>query len=306
MEGILKLMMTSNANPRSEPVLLAIGELAEKTGLSPERLRSWEQRYGVPQPVRLDSGHRRYPETQVDFLMDVGRLLALGFKASELLRQLPEELKGRLEKVGSSSFDELEYWISLTERFDAAGLRAALAKAASEMTLVELLDTRLSPFLWEVGESWSRGDLRVSHEHFATIRMSQFLGELGKQNIKRREGVKVLLATLPGDLHGLGVSMVDAVLREEGVEAIVLGADNPIKEIASAAKSAEVTHIAISVSRGSAQKGVGKVLEELIEMVPGYELLLGGGGVSLGIRLPRDIRQFRTMAEFKRWLGDLK
>ncbi len=119
-------MSVSDSSSRPDPVLLAIGELAEKTGLSPERLRSWEQRYGVPKPVRLDSGHRRYPETEVAYLMDVGRLLTLGFKASELLRQTPEELKGRIDKVGTSSFDELEFWVSMVERFDAKGLREAL------------------------------------------------------------------------------------------------------------------------------------------------------------------------------------
>ncbi len=285
---------------------MSIGDLAQKTGLSPERLRSWEQRYGVPQPVRLESGHRRYPESQVDFLMDVGRLLALGFKASELLRQSPGDLRERVESVGAGSFDQLEFWISLVERFDAKGLREAFDQAAEEMDLVELLDTRLSPFLWEIGERWSRGEMRVAHEHFATIRMAQFLSGLGRSSAKESSGPKVLLATLPGDLHGLGVSMVDAVLRDEGVETVVLGADNPVKEIAAAAKSAGVSHIAISISRASAQKGVGKVLEELMEMVPGYELLLGGGGVSLGIRLPKDVRQFRTMAGFQRWVGGLK
>ena len=299
-------MISPSNDPSVERPLLSIGDLAQKTGLSPERLRSWEQRYGVPQPVRLDSGHRRYPESQVDFLMDVGRLLALGFKASELLRQLPGDLRERVESVGNGSFDQLEYWISLVERFDSKGLRKALEQAAEEMSLVELLDTRLSPFLWQIGERWSRGDMRVAHEHFATIRMAQFLGDLGQSREKEKSGIKVLLATLPGDLHGLGISMVDAVLRDAGVETVVLGADNPVKEIATAAKSAGVSHIAISISRGSAQKGVGKVLEELIELAPDYELLLGGGGVSLGIRLPRDVRQFRTMAEFQRWLGGLK
>jgi len=299
-------MSATDSSPRPAPVLLAIGELAEKTGLSPERLRSWEQRYGVPKPVRLDSGHRRYQETEVSFLMDVGRLLALGFKASELLRQTPEELRGRLEKVGTSSFDELEFWISMVERFDGKGLRGALEEASSQMSLVELLDKRISPFLWQIGERWSRGEMRVSHEHFATIRLSQFLSDLVPGQEVTTTGVKVLLATLPGDLHGLAISMADAVLKSAGVETIVLGADNPVKEIASTANSADVSHIALSISRSAGQKGVGKILEELIEMVPDRELLLGGGGVSVGIRLPKDVRQFRTMVEFQRWIEGVK
>lgn len=45
--------------------LLTIGSLAERTGLSPATLRTWEQRHGFPVPQRLGSGHRRYLESDV-------------------------------------------------------------------------------------------------------------------------------------------------------------------------------------------------------------------------------------------------
>ena len=244
--------------------LISIGELASKTGLSPERLRSWEQRYGKPEPVRLESGHRRYPVSEVNFLMDVGRLLVQGFKASDLLKERPEDLRERVERSSHQPFEELDYWRSLVERFDAKTLKGAMHEMAGGMSLVDFLDKRIAPFLWDLGERWANGELRVSHEHFATFRVSEVLGELGSEQGPTKAGVKVLLATLPGDLHGLGVVMAEAVLVESGVEVVVLGADNPVLEIAATAKSAGATHIALSVSRGLAQRGVGKLVEELI------------------------------------------
>ncbi|MEP9363256.1 DICT sensory domain-containing protein [Nocardioides sp. CN2-186] len=53
--------------------LLTIGALAERTGLSPATLRMWEQRHGFPRPQRLDSGHRRYLEADVDAVAHVVR-----------------------------------------------------------------------------------------------------------------------------------------------------------------------------------------------------------------------------------------
>lgn len=44
---------------------LSIGDLAERTGVAPATLRMWEQRHGFPVPDRLESGHRRYAETDV-------------------------------------------------------------------------------------------------------------------------------------------------------------------------------------------------------------------------------------------------
>src|SRR6478609_11423755 len=53
--------------------LLTIGDLAQRTGLSPATLRMWEQRHGFPAPQRLDSGHRRYLESDVAAVSDVVR-----------------------------------------------------------------------------------------------------------------------------------------------------------------------------------------------------------------------------------------
>jgi DICT domain-containing protein/predicted DNA-binding transcriptional regulator AlpA len=53
--------------------LLTIGDLAERTGLAPATLRVWESRHGFPRPVRLESGHRRYDERDVDLVRQVLR-----------------------------------------------------------------------------------------------------------------------------------------------------------------------------------------------------------------------------------------
>ena len=52
---------------------LTIGDLAGRTGLSPATLRMWETRHGFPVPQRLDSGHRRYVESDVDAIKAVMR-----------------------------------------------------------------------------------------------------------------------------------------------------------------------------------------------------------------------------------------
>lgn len=44
---------------------LAIGDVAERTGVSVATLRAWEARYGFPSPDRRSSGHRRYSDADV-------------------------------------------------------------------------------------------------------------------------------------------------------------------------------------------------------------------------------------------------
>jgi DNA-binding transcriptional MerR regulator len=48
---------------------LTIGAVAARTGIPPTVLRSWQERFGFPQPRRAPSGHRRFDEA------DIGRIL---------------------------------------------------------------------------------------------------------------------------------------------------------------------------------------------------------------------------------------
>ena len=52
---------------------LTIREMAARTGVAQPTLRMWESRYGFPVPRRLPSGHRRYPESQVELVKQVAR-----------------------------------------------------------------------------------------------------------------------------------------------------------------------------------------------------------------------------------------
>ena len=52
---------------------LTIGDLSERTGLAPATLRMWETRHGFPVPRRLQSGHRRYREEDVEAILSVMR-----------------------------------------------------------------------------------------------------------------------------------------------------------------------------------------------------------------------------------------
>ena len=52
---------------------LTISAVAAETGMSPEVLRTWEQRYGFPVPARRASGHRRYSARHVAQIRQVQR-----------------------------------------------------------------------------------------------------------------------------------------------------------------------------------------------------------------------------------------
>jgi DICT domain-containing protein len=66
---------------------LTIGELAERTGLRPSTLRSWESRYGFPRPQRMAAGHRRYDERDLGLVEEVLRQRAVGLSLPAAIAQ---------------------------------------------------------------------------------------------------------------------------------------------------------------------------------------------------------------------------
>lgn len=65
---------------------MTIGELAERTGVPPATLRSWESRHGFPRPIRLAGGHRRYAESDVAAVLEVMRHKESGFALEAAVR----------------------------------------------------------------------------------------------------------------------------------------------------------------------------------------------------------------------------
>ena len=70
---------------------LTIGQMAERTGVQAGTLRMWEQRHGFPRANRLPSGHRRYPESEVERVIEVVRARDDGLSLPAAVRRVVED-----------------------------------------------------------------------------------------------------------------------------------------------------------------------------------------------------------------------
>src|SRR5256885_16261823 len=69
---------------------------------------------------------------------------------------------------------------------------------------------------------------------------------------------KVLLTTLPQEMHGLGLLMVEALLALEGCNCVSLGTQTPIGDVAQAARAhrADIVGLSFSSSHNGDRKSV--------------------------------------------------
>ena len=82
--------MTTAAPPTAGdgPSALTIGELAERTGVSPAVLRTWEARHGFPDPRRSPGGHRWYRESDVELVRRVAQRQRAGVRLEAAIREV--------------------------------------------------------------------------------------------------------------------------------------------------------------------------------------------------------------------------
>ena len=270
----------------------------------------WERRYGVPVPVRLASGHRRYTTEQVILLRRVAEAMALGHRPGELLRTSPEELdallqrESRVERVP----EEVERWLELVRGSQPRELQAALQTAAGELDPVTFLESRISPLLHAIGREWADGDVEIRHEHLATHAVEDFLRSqrvaLSQRPEAGRRGL-IVLATLPGEQHALGLEMAAVLCESLGVRTWILGTDTPLAQIAASVLESGARAVGVSVSLAAAGVQNDSVLAQLRDQLPeGTRLVVGGRSTRGKRRKLPGVAYCRDLEALRRWLED--
>jgi 5-methyltetrahydrofolate--homocysteine methyltransferase len=89
-----------------------------------------------------------------------------------------------------------------------------------------------------------------------------------------------VLATVFGDVHDIGKSLVNTILTNNGYTVVDLGKQVPIQTIVDAAQEHEATAIGLSALLVSTSKQMPACIEELHAKGLGYPVLIGGAAIN--------------------------
>ena len=236
---------------------LRIGELARRTGTSPELLRAWEHRYGLLDPVRTAAGYRLYSAADEQRVRAMRTRLAEGLSAAQAARAV---------RVAPAPADAMERLSAAFDRFDAAAAEDLLdqlfAARSNESVIVEVV----LPVLSVLGERWRLGDGEIAREHFASNLIGGRLRALaGGWDLG--SGPRAVLACPAGERHDLGLVAFGLALREHGWRITLLGHDSPTAVIERAAGALSATAVVLAAvveerfaDPGLAALGAGRLL----------------------------------------------
>src|SRR4051794_3559392 len=139
---------------------LNIAALAQRTGVAPDTLRKWEQRYRILRPMRTAGGQRRYSERDVARVEWLTARLAEGYRISEAATLL-----GDVDVAPTRSpQDHLRALLEADPGQIGLLVDQAFALHGVETTLDEIL----TPLMHMIGERWQRGEVSVAEEHFVS------------------------------------------------------------------------------------------------------------------------------------------
>jgi DNA-binding transcriptional MerR regulator len=250
---------------------LNIAALSRRTGVAPDTLRKWEQRYQILRPSRTSGGQRRYDERDVARVEWLCERLQEGYRISEAATLL-----GTTDVAPTRGPREhLRAVLKAVDSGEASSVGLLVDQAFALYGVDVTLDEILNPLLQEIGDRWAAGKLTVAEEHLVSEAVRSRLGHLLADAGGGVHGSAVL-ACAPGEQHELGLMMLAIALRRDGWKVIYLGADTPFDAAVALAErvSARLVGISLTTPEHAAAFGRNGSVQR------GIEVVLGGKGAT--------------------------
>lgn len=256
------------------PGHLRIGELSQRTGVSPELLRAWERRYGLLKPERSPGGFRLYSDADEARIRRMRTHLARGVAAAEAARlaervEDPEAVSGSVSLLREKLRDRLS-------EFDEAGAQRVLDEALDSFTVDKVISDLVVPYLHDLGDRWERAEVSVAQEHFASHLIRTRMLALAR-SWDSGSGPRALLACPEGDLHDLGLALFGVALARRGWRVTFLGANTPLETLSETAGRLGPDLVALSVSDASF---VRDHADDVASLAARFRVVIGGPAAS--------------------------
>src|SRR3954468_18022234 len=162
------------------------------------------------------------------------------------------------------------------------GVEDWIDRGVQELGAVPVLNDVLLPAMKEVGDRFGAGELILPFVLQSAEVMKRAVARL-ELYLDRLEGHTkgtVVPATVFGDVHDIGKSLVNTILTNNGYSVVDLGKQVPIGTILDAAREHDATAIGLSALLVSTSRQMPLCISELHEQGMGTPVLIGGAAIN--------------------------
>ena len=162
------------------------------------------------------------------------------------------------------------------------GVEDWIDRSVEKIGAVPTLNEVLLPAMKEVGDKFGAGELILPFVLQSAEVMKRAVAQLEKYLDKIEGYTKgtVVLATVFGDVHDIGKSLVNTILTNNGYTVVDLGKQVPIQTIVDAAQEHDATAIGLSALLVSTSKQMPACIQELHAKGLSYPVLIGGAAIN--------------------------
>jgi 5-methyltetrahydrofolate--homocysteine methyltransferase len=188
--------------------------------------------------------------------------------------------RGSESEVEFATPEAKVHWMVLHRKKD--GVEAALDAAGVREHPVRVLNEVLLPAMKEVGDKFGAGELILPFVLQSAEVMKKAVKHL-EQFLERKEGYtkgKVVLATVYGDVHDIGKSLVNTILSNNGYTVFDLGKQVPVNTILDKAVEVGADAIGLSALLVSTSKQMPLCVQELDRRGMDIPVLIGGAAIN--------------------------
>jgi 5-methyltetrahydrofolate--homocysteine methyltransferase len=169
------------------------------------------------------------------------------------------------------------------------GVEDWIDRSVEKIGAVPTLNDVLLPAMKEVGDKFGAGELILPFVLQSAEVMKRAVAQL-ERYLDKIEGYTkgtVVIATVFGDVHDIGKSLVNTILTNNGYTVVDLGKQVPISTILDAAVEHKATAIGLSALLVSTSKQMPACVQELHERGLEFPVLVGGAAINrnFGLRI---------------------
>src|SRR5688572_16790440 len=162
------------------------------------------------------------------------------------------------------------------------GVEDWIDRSVEKIGAVPTLNDVLLPAMKEVGDKFGAGELILPFVLQSATVMKRAVAQL-ENYLEKMEGHtkgKVVIATVFGDVHDIGKSLVNTILTNNGYTVIDLGKQVPVDTIINAAIEHDADAIGLSALLVSTSKQMPTCVQELHERGLEFPVLIGGAAIN--------------------------
>jgi len=277
----------------------SIRQVSERTGLSTNLIRKWEERYDLIEPERLDNGFRVYSEEDVKLIKKAKELVDHGYSVKNAMMAIAEYAEQEKKKIYTHNIEAMkevekaEYAEEheIIEKLLAAGktcdeeqILSILQVSYNRLGLIRFLDYIVSPYLYEIGKRWENGIWSEYQEHISSLTVRDYLLKLRGSFSPPKNAPLMLAACLPFERHEIPVHILLLKAMLVGWQTVYLGASPAPGAIQKLIVQLQPRKVVLSTSTSQPfeqQPTLLMELEQFASQHPHITFFAGGEGIKM-------------------------